>query len=186
MLGTSSSKFDNEIEKIVNLVNPKTILELGCGKGKFRKIIQDPLISIKAVQKTFTLTDINYLKNIGYNDIFDNDILDYFKVGFDEYYDMIVALDVIEHFLHSDAISIIRFALYRSDYLLLVWPSKHPQNAESHQFDRHRTSFELKEVTESFDVVYYFQTGFANVNYQHRYHIALIRGYMNSKNLNPF
>jgi hypothetical protein len=98
---------------------------------------------------------------------------------------LIVALDVIEHFLISDVMSIINFSLYRANFLLLVWPSAHPQTAVTHPFDRHRSSFELKDLSEKFDVVFYSQTGFAQMHYLHRYHIALIRGFMNPGVLPP-
>jgi hypothetical protein len=137
--------------------------------------------TIKAVQKVFSEKDIGLLKSRGYAEVIDADIYEYFKDGFDEAYDMVVALDVIEHFLYSDVISIINFALYRSDYMLMVWPSAHPQNGTYHSFDRHRSSFELRDLTDKFDVVYYSQSGFAEMNCVHRYHIALLRGHMNVK-----
>jgi hypothetical protein len=138
------------------------------------------------VQKIFSPEDEPTLKAKGYEQIIDADIMEYFRTGFDETYDMVVALDVIEHFLISDIYSIINFALYRSDYMLLVWPSAHPQDGVNHAFDRHRSSFELSDLTDKFDVVFYSQTGFAGMNCVHRYHIALLRGHMNVKVLPPF
>lgn len=189
MLGDSSSAFDACIQQVINLVNPNTILELGCGKGKFAKLLgQDKLRSLKltAVQKLFTDNDREYLRVNGYQEILDRDILDYYKEGFDENYDLIVALDVIEHFLISDVISIINFSLYRANYLLLVWPSQHPQSGIEHSFDRHRSSFDIKEIADKFDLVFYSQTGFAKIHFLHRYHIALFRGFMNPNVLPPF
>jgi hypothetical protein len=187
MLGSSSNKFDNTIKKILSITDVKNILELGCGRGKFADLLTDLTNTpeLRAVQKIFTADDDDYLKAKGYKEIIDADILDYFKNGFDQKYDMIVALDVIEHFLYSDVISIINFALYRSDYLLLVWPSAHPQDGEISSFDRHRASFELRDLSDKFSVIFYSQSGFAEINCLHRYHIALLRGHMNLKVL-PF
>ena len=184
MLGSSASAFDQFIEQIMRMVQPQRILELGCGQGKFGKMLQHNGITpsrLVAVQKVFSDADVSGLKNIGYQDIVDADIMEYFRTGFDEQYDMVVALDVIEHFLYSDILSIINFALYRSDYMLLVWPSAHPQSAVTSSFDRHRASFELRDLSERFDVVLYAQTGFAQMNCVHRYHVALLRGFMNVK-----
>jgi len=183
MLGSSSSKFDNCIQQVVTMTGAKRILELGCGQGKFGKLIRQhgDAVSLRAVQKIFKTEDEETLKAIGYEKIIDADIMDYFKVGFDETYDLVVALDVIEHFLYSDIISIINFALYRADYMLLVWPSAHPQDGVNHAFDRHRASFELRDLTNKFDVVFYAQSGFAELNCVHRYHIVLLRGHMNVK-----
>lgn len=188
MLGNSASAFDPCIAKVVGLVQPKAILELGCGQGKFGNMLQGAgyPVSLRAVQKIFSADDEPTLKTRGYEAIIDADIMEYFRTGFDETYDMIVALDVIEHFLLSDIISIINFALYRADYMLLVWPSAHPQDATTNAFDRHRASFELRDLSDRFDVVFYSQTGFAQMNCVHRYHIALLRGHMNVKVLPPF
>jgi hypothetical protein len=183
MLGTSSKIFDSSIQRLVELSGAKNILELGCGQGKFGALMMNSSVprTIRAVQKVFSEKDIDLLKARGYAEVIDVDIYEYFKNGFDEAYDMVVALDVIEHFLYSDVISIINFALYRSDYMLLVWPSAHPQSGTLHSFDRHRSSFELRDLTDKFDVVCYSQSGFAEMNCVHRYHIALLRGHMNAK-----
>ena len=189
MLGSSSSAFDACIMQIVNLIKPRHILELGCGRGKFGVLLghcgQRPE-RLAAVQKMFTESDRQHLRTQGYHEVIDRDILEYYREGFDETYDLIVALDVIEHFLLSDAVSIINFSLYRADYLLLVWPSEHPQSGITHPFDRHRASFGLKELADKFDMVFYAQTGFAQMHFLHRYHIALLRGFMNAKVLPPF
>ena len=189
MLGSSSSIFDLCINQVVNLIKPQNILELGCGQGKFGGLLKQSghqSAQLKAVQKVFSSDEPEYLRGLGYQEIIDRDILEYYREGFDENYNLIVALDVIEHFLLSDVISIINFSLYRADYMLLVWPSAHPQSAVTNPFDRHRASFELKDLTDRFDVVFYSQTGFAQMHYQHRYHIALLRGCMNSNVLPPF
>lgn len=188
MLGNSSSSFNQVIKKIMDLVQPKSMLELGCGQGKLGELLQERSepVALTAVQKIFSAEDQPALAKRGYQEIIDADIMDYFRVGFDEVYDMVVALDVIEHFLYSDVISIINFALYRSDYMLLVWPSAHPQDGVHNAFDRHRASFELRDLTNKFDVVFYAQSGFAAMNCVHRYHIALLRGHLNVKVLPPF
>ena len=184
MLGNSSQIFNPLIESTLDRLKPNSILELGCGQGKLGKIIKSINLDTKlvAVQKLFAITDEDQLLNNGYNHIIDKDILDYFKTGFDEEYDLIVIMDVIEHFLLSDANSIIDFALYRTKWLLLVWPSKHPQYGVSNYFDRHRNSFEINALTEKIDVVFYEQTGFAQLHYLHRYHFCVLRGTMNSEN----
>jgi hypothetical protein len=189
MLGSSSSHFDNCISDLIGLVKPERILELGCGRGKFGNLLKKAGFApsyLATVQKMFSQTDSQDLRAIGYHEIVDADIMDYFRTGFDEQYDMVAALDVIEHFLLSDVMSIINFSLYRADYLLLVWPSAHPQAADTSPFDRHRASFELRDLSDRFDVVFYAQTGFAQMHVVHRYHVALLRGFMNVKVLPAF
>lgn len=183
MLGVSSSIFDACIGQVAHMLKPQSVLELGCGKGKFgallKQIGRQPA-TLNAVQKVFAADEPEFLQGKGYSQIIDRDIMEYYREGFDEQYDLIVALDVIEHFLISDVMSIINFSLYRANHMLLVWPSAHPQAAVSNPFDRHRSSFELKDLTDKFDVVFYSQTGFAQMHAVHRYHVALIRGFMNT------
>ena len=188
MLGSSSGVFNACIQQAVRLVQPQSVLELGCGRGKFGELLRQTgsLASLTGLQKVFSDNDVPLLASKGYRNIIDQDILEYYREGFDENYDLIVALDVIEHFLISDVMSIIHFSLYRANYMLLVWPSLHPQAASTSAFDRHRSSFELSDISSRFDVVFYSQTGFAQMHYQHRYHIALIRGFMNPNVLPPF
>ncbi|GDX58594.1 hypothetical protein LBMAG30_27570 [Comamonadaceae bacterium] len=187
MLGNSSNKFDPCLSVLVKSVKPQTILELGCGEGKFGSIMQQTGLRphLRAVQKIFSSDEPQRLRQKGYEEIIDRDILDYYKEGFDENYSLIVGLDVAEHFLYSDVISIINFSLYRADFMLLVWPSAHPQMSVTNPFDRHRASFELKDLADKFDIVFYSQTGFAQMHYRHRYHIALLRGFMNHHVLPP-
>lgn len=188
MLGGSSEIFNDQILKIVVGTNSTSILELGCGQGKLGRLLQsaNSLVNLSTVQKMFDADDTNKLRNRGYKDVFDRDIIEFYREGFDENYDLVVALDVIEHFLYSDILSIIDFSLYRCRYMVLVWPSAHPQTATSHAFDRHRSSFELRDLTSRFDVVLYCQTGFAKVSALHRYHLVMLRGHMNLEVLAPF
>jgi hypothetical protein len=188
MLGVSSSSFDASIGQLIKVLQPQTLMELGCGKGKFANILKSighQPQTLTAVQKIFGADEPAFLRGLGYTGVIDRDIYDYYREGFDENYNLIVAMDVIEHFMWSDVISIINFSLYRADYMLLVWPSAHPQAATTSPFDRHRASFELKDLTDRFDVVFYSQTGFAQMHIVHRYHIALVRGFMNPNVLPP-
>lgn len=188
MLGVSSSTFDASIAKLVSTLKPQSILELGCGKGKFSGLLEQighKPDSLTAIQKLFGPDEPEYLRSKGYTRIIDRDIYEHYREGFDEQYNLIVAMDVIEHFMWADVMSIINTSLYQADYMLLVWPSAHPQAAVTNPFDRHRSSFELKDLTDRFDVVFYSQTGFAKMNCVHRYHIALVRGFMNTGVLPP-
>lgn len=184
MLGNSAHSFDDAVRHLLQRLQPRSVLELGCGRGKFAGLFREALGNdgeITAIQRLFADGERETLREAGYREVIDRDILEHFREGFDTQYDLVVALDVIEHFLLGDALSIIGFALYRCDYLLLVWPSAHPQSAETSAFDRHRCSFELRDLAAKFDVVHYSQTGFAQMHYQHRYHLALLRGYMNHR-----
>ena len=139
MLGGSSSNFGYLVSEIVSTLDPESILELGCGSGEFLKNNIKYRNKVMAIQRLFGNSDNQVLEELGYK-VNDQDILDFFRSGFDESFDLILCTDVIEHFLRSDALSIIDFSLYRGKYLLLVWPSAHPQRGDE-------SVFELKRYT---------------------------------------
>lgn len=169
------------MSEICEAIRPTSILELGCGVGSF--LSQNPQYrgKVNAVQKLFNAQDLGILESLGYK-ILDREILSYFKEGFDETYDLVICTDVIEHFLRSDAFSIIDFSLYRAKWMVLVWPSSHPQDGVPSSLDRHRSSFSIEAIVRDFDLVYYLQTGFAELHVIHRYHLAVLRGHMNLEN----
>lgn len=185
MLGSSSNYFDHLLAELLKAISPNNVLELGCGSGKIGNLfVQQGLSShITAIQKLFKSADRDNLMSKGYQRIIDADIKEYFFNGFDDSYDLIIAADVIEHFMRCDAFSIIDFALYRAQWLILIWPSKHPQAGLGHNFDRHRCSFELLDLASQFDIVFYRQAGFAPLPYLHRYHICVLRGHMHPSHL---
>jgi hypothetical protein len=186
MLGYSAPDLDLAIARCLNQLKPRNILEYGCGQGKLGKIcklLELAPENLRAVQKLFNANDRTLLHDIGYTDIVDEDIYEYVRKGLKTKYDMIIALDVIEHFMYSDAISIIDSSLYNCEWLLLVWPSRLPQDGDD--LDIHRTSFELRELASRFDIVYYSQTGLNEISVAQRYHLALVRGYMNFKTIRP-
>ncbi len=186
-LGISDGRLNVAIAKCLLGLKPERILEYGCGSGKLAHICQAitmrPLV-LKAVQKLFTDEDIYKLRSIGYTDIADDDVLEYVKNKINEKYNLIVAMDVLEHFMYGDAISIIDCSLYYCDWFLVVWPSHYPQYS-TNQFDRHRSSFELKDLSNRFDVIHYTQTGLSTISSIYRFHLAVIRGHQNLSVLTP-
>ena len=192
MLGISGNQLNNNIARCIVQLKPSTVLEYGCGRGKFAMIAQavhHRFSKLESIQKLFTPTDAVELANVGYTKIYDTDILDYLNTVPLERYELMVAIDVIEHFMHGDAFSIIDYSLYYCDHFLLVWPSRNLQVTPA-LYDIHRTSFELRDLANRFDVAYYsysvLEDNHPDPNIichpESKYHIALLRGHVNSKN----
>lgn len=183
MLGTSINNLDGKIGEVIRALQPKSILEYGCGQGKLAKLCK--VKRLDAVQKLFAPDDLGKLLALGYKAIVDADIKDYLAKGIPRQYDMIAALDVLEHFYLGEALGIIDYSLYNCDYFLAVWPSRLPQNigheATHNAYDLHRSSFELRDLAR-FDVVYYTQ---ASLEPPSLYHLAVLRGHMNQSNGRP-
>lgn len=181
MLGVSMDLLDKNIAKCLAYIRPKSVLDYGAGHGKLGRMVRQMGIEsteVVALQTLFEPGDRQLLLDAGYTEVIDTDILEYVKRGIPKKYDMISALDVIEHFMWSDAMSIIDYSLYCCDWMLLLWPSRCPQPG-TNPLDIHRTSFELHDLTNRFDIIYYSQTGMAEASIAYRYHIALLRGHMN-------
>lgn len=187
MLGFSATYHDPAIEKILLRLQPKSILEYGSGQGKLGAICKKLGLNYEAldgVQVTFSPEDQDQLLGRGYTNVINQDVLEFVRDGMCKKYDLIAALDVLEHFMFSDAISIVDCSLHYCDFFLMVWPSKNPQNLNN-KYDIHRSSIELNDLSNRFDVVYYSQTNLIEYSFVQRFHIALIRGHMNVLSLRP-
>ncbi len=182
MLGTSSSLFNQSILRVLKAINPSTVIDVGAGQGKVGMLGAQaiPQARFTALQQLFDESERTLLEQRNYSVVINQEALSYITKGFDERYQLATICDVLEHFLFSDAISMLKFLAYRCDWILLIWPSKHPQDASTSHYDRHRCSIHPAELFNNyFDIVRYEQTGFSNIPYIHSYHLALIRGDMN-------
>ncbi len=192
MLGISGNQLNNNIAKCIVQLKPATVLEYGCGRGKFAmiaKAVGHEFARLESIQKLFSPDDSHHLSSVGYTKIYDADILDHLHTVPLDRYELMVAIDVIEHFMHSDAFSIIDYSLYYCDHMLIVWPSRNLQVTPA-LYDIHRTSFVLRDLANRFDVAYY---SYAVLEDDHpdpnivchpdsKYHVAVVRGHVNSKN----
>ena len=185
MLGTSSQAFDRTITHILSKLRPQRVIELGCGQGKLGRLLSQnnilPNDYLIGVQPLGEDSDADILRSHGYTQIINQSINNFLKSHVDTSADMYIAMDVLEHLPFSEMISTVDQLLYHCELMLIIHPSKHPQNAGGNLFDAHRTSFELIDLASRFEVVYYNLTGFAQISSVHRYHFTLLRGHMNLK-----
>ncbi|WP_413441281.1 hypothetical protein [Synechococcus sp. MIT S1220] len=184
-LGGSSPAFDKTITHILDKLRPQRVIELGCGQGKLGKLLSQSkilpneyLIGVQPLAQEF---DADTLKGYGYTQIINESIDNFLKLHIDLSTDMYIAMDVLEHLPFSEMISTVDQLLYHCELMLIIHPSKHPQNAGDNLLDAHRTSFELIDLAQRFEIIYYNLTGFAQISSIHRYHFTLLRGHMNLK-----
>lgn len=189
MLGSSSNLFNSTIATIIRQTKPSQIIEFGCGQGKLGQILtQQNLLPEKGligIQPLPSEKEGIELRSKGYSDIISLTIEDFLREQVDTETDMFIAMDVFEHLKYTDMISAIDQLLYNCNLFLLIHPSKHPQKAGGNHFDAHRTSFELQDIANRFEILFYNLTGFAQLSAVHRYHFTLIRGHMNLKTYPP-
>lgn len=193
ILGGSSDLFNNNIQSIIQKLRPELTIELGCGMGKLGLLHNQAIQSISdrdptakyllvGVQPGTTEQDAQLLASRGYNQIIPVSIEDYCSAFVDANCNLFVAIDVLEHLPRHMIFSVIDQLLYHCQYFLVIWPSRHPQNANGNSYDAHRSSFSLLDIVHQFSVITYLETGFAQIASMHRYHLVLLRGHMNIAN----
>jgi len=127
----SSAEFDLLIVSFLRVVQPKTFLDIGAGAGKYGDMIQaiDPDVDSVAVEleedyiEKFGLIS-KYKKVLAFSAI--NLITPtYFEMTFD----VVILGDVIEHMRKSEGIDLLNFLIYRSRWIVVVFPHGYIQNA---------------------------------------------------------
>ncbi len=82
------------------------ILDLGCGFGGFLKVIKDAGYShIEGIE--FSGDDVAYAHHFGLKEVLQGDILEMLKILDPQQYDIVLLLDVIEHFERDQVLSIL-------------------------------------------------------------------------------
>lgn len=194
MLGSSHPEYDHNLISIIRKIKPKTILDLGCGKGKLGNIIKasntrtflpDPLHLIGVNPLFDKSADLQLLASQGYDEILDLTIDQYCTEFVDKDVDVITALDVLEHLPRSKAFDVIDQLLYHCKFLIIIWPIAHPQYASGNLFDAHRSSFKPRDLFQAFEVSTYLQTGFSQLYAHHTYNFCVLRGHMNIEMSEP-
>lgn len=117
-------KFNNDVIETISLINPKTVLDIGCGEGfvtiEIAKKINSKIVGIDKEKDAikYALSN-NKLENIEYStgDIFK---LDYFK---DKSFDLVMSLEVLEHLENYEKAIEIMCKLSKK-YLLLSVPNE--------------------------------------------------------------
>ena len=150
----------NQIETIIEIarkINPKTILDIGCGFGKFGFLLREYLevwndrylreeweLTIDAIEPTKEY--IFNLQRMIYNDIYQMTLSEFYSKENNKQYDLILLIDVIEHFTKNDGIAILKQTLEHCDYLLIATPKKYyPQDNHDNHFEHHKSFWTRKD-----------------------------------------
>lgn len=120
--------FDKQIESFILKHKFKDYVDIGAGAGKYGKMIkkilpQSHIIAIEA--------DPFYIKKFKLNSIYDevyhSRIESFFDNKPDFKTDIAIIGDCLEHLKKSDGVDLINYLMYRSYYILIVFPSKYIQ-----------------------------------------------------------
>ncbi len=155
---TSHSGQINSIVDLIVAVNPKKVLDIGIGHGKYGFLTREYL-DISNNQKPYTEREvviegieafpdyITELQKLIYDKIYVGNALD--LIDKTSKYDLILMMDVFEHFTHSEGVKLLQKCLEHSKYVLISCP-KHvdPQGAEyGNEFETHKFEWKKKHFS---------------------------------------
>lgn len=135
----SDASFDKRVEKFLASHSFCNYLDIGPGAGKYGKIIRKvhPEAIIEAIE-----VDKSYIKQFNlktiYNKVYHSQVEKYF-IGKNTYMTEVVIIgDCIEHLKKSDGIDLLNFLVYRTHYIVVIFPSKYIQfPLDGHERETH-------------------------------------------------
>lgn len=119
----SFNTFDQTVVDLFHELQPKNMLDIGCGAGKYGKIAQQIIpntkrIGIEVEEKyieKFELRSLYDEMRVGYaSEVLNKDV--------NETFDLVVIGDCIEHMPKSVGIDLINYLTYRTKYILILAP----------------------------------------------------------------
>ena len=126
-IGESWLTFDSLTQHVVKTINPKRILDIGAGGGKYGALLKNVVPECELTALECDEGAFPQLREVGYHQILPitADKL-YERSG--DLYDVVILGDVIEHMLHSQGRDLLEFLNYRSRYLIVSTPECMPMS----------------------------------------------------------
>lgn len=177
--------FNNTISTHLAKLNVESVLDVGAGAGKYGNICRHiPSIkAINAVEPTSKYVEDYSLHQI-YTNVYNETIQDFIINNCTSRYDVVIFGDVLEHFFRSQAIDYVDYFLYRSKWVIALWPTFYPQdNAMDNQYEIHKSNFNILDFADKFDIHYFEKKtieGYNGISSQYNY--CIMKGHMTEKN----
>lgn len=187
---SSISVFNDTIKDHLQTINPNTILDVGAGAGKMgflcREVVKHSQIDcIEPTESYITQYQLNSI----YNNVYNISIQDFATKHCRNRYDLTIFGDILEHLFRSEAIDCLDFILYRSNWVMIIWPTNLPQDDwGGNGYEIHKSNFKLSDISSKFDVHYYRKKilgyNLNNPDYSSfELNYCLIKGYMTKRNI---
>lgn len=185
----SANTFDHILQDHVVKLNPNTILDVGAGSGKNGKLIKETgynkvLDCIEPTGKYIAEYNLTSL----YNKVYPYNIAQFLENEHKFQYDLVIFGDVLEHLFRSQVIDYLDYFLYKSKWIIVLWPNNMPQDDQgNNHYEIHKSNFTLNDLTEKFDVQYYCKN-FAYYNWNDPnlsdayLNYVVIKGYLTARN----
>lgn len=143
----SDSSFDKTVEKFLKLHKFDNYFDIGSGAGKYGSMIRkiNPEANIIGIEADKSYINHFKLKNI-YNKIYHEYIEHFVEKNPDFQTDLVIIGDCIEHLNKSVGIDLINYLIYRTKYILIVYPTQCIQYSwQGHKTEAHRSVWGNKD-----------------------------------------
>jgi len=151
----SENTFDDAVASVLRATKPCTVLDVGCGAGKYGRIVRSTL-DVKSL--IGYEPEKSYVARFGLRKLYDEvrtkPIQDAIQAP-SEHFDMCIFGDSLEHLPKSAGIDVVHFFLYRTSFVLIVAPLEYLQdNGKRERFEAHLSSWSPLEFCPYTDVAY--------------------------------
>lgn len=143
------------IIEAVGVLKPHSILDVGCGNGKYGFLCHEVLHFWKGITPTIDAIEghpgyIGPVQRDIYNEIYMAEALTTLRAMPSSSYDLILAIEVLEHFQKNDGIDLLRHFRRVSKNVILSCPKRTaPQGAiAGNEYEVHRSQWHLKDFGE--------------------------------------
>ncbi|BCX14630.1 MAG: hypothetical protein KatS3mg088_313 [Patescibacteria group bacterium] len=166
----SDPTFDKQVENFILEHKFRNYIDIGAGAGKYGKMIKKILPKSRVVAIE---ANASYIKKFKLNSIYDRVYCSRIETFFDNKpdfkTDIAIIGDCLEHLKKSDGEDLINYLMYRSRYILIVFPSKYIQYSwRGHKLEAHMSVWSKYDFL-AFEHHYYTKK-FMN--------LVIIRGYI--------
>lgn len=148
----SGPTFDKLVEEFIQTKQLKNYLDVGCGAGKYGKLIKSliPSATVQGVEVSSNYISQFKLDTI-YDQIFNLNIKDFLRNNLNFTTDLVIIGDCLEHLWKSDGLDMINFLVYRSKYILVIFPTELLQFDDDQEPSEHHISAWSEKDFENFE-----------------------------------
>jgi SAM-dependent methyltransferase len=180
----SATTFDHILQDHVRNINPTSILDVGAGAGKNGRLIREMGYkgTLECLEPTKEYIQNYNLKNL-YDVVHEANIDTFMDTQFKFQYDLVIFGDVLEHLFHSRVIDVLDYFLYKSKWIIIIWPTNMPQDDwGNNPYEIHKSNFKIADLAQKFDVQFYLKNflSYLNNNSNHNaqcIHYTVLKGY---------
>jgi hypothetical protein len=180
----SATTFDSILQDHVRNIKPTSILDVGAGAGKNGKLIRDLGYTgnLECIEPTSSyITDFN-LESV-YDTVHHTDLKTFIDTQYKFQYDLVIFGDMLEHLFRSTVIDYLDYFLYKSKWIIIIWPTNMPQDDwGNNKYEIHKSNFKINDLTEKFDVQFYLKHFLSYLNNNSSFnaqyiHYTVLKGY---------